>query len=129
MSAARVVLTRVRRTIVVTFQGAADASTLATASESLMAELGRRDADSVVFEISGCEIIDLDEFAALRKLVLTVQWLGVRGVIAGLRPGIVSYLVSGGVQAGDLQVALNLEQALFETKGSNTDEPNDARPI
>jgi hypothetical protein len=79
-----------------------------------MDELRQRGAKGVVFEISGCEVIDLDEFVALRKLVQTVEWLGVRSVIAGLRPGIVAYLASAGVPIGALRTSLNLEQALLD---------------
>jgi hypothetical protein len=78
-----------------------------------MEELEQRGAEGVVFEISGCELIDLDEFTALRKLVQTVEWLGVSSVVAGLRPGIVAYLASTGVSTGDLRASLNLEQALL----------------
>lgn len=114
MSGAGAVLSRIRGAIVVTFQGAAEADTLAAASQALMAELGRRHTDAVVFEISGCEVIDLEEFSALRKLMQQVRWLGVRSVIAGLRPGIVAYLVSAGVPSSGLRAARNLEQALLE---------------
>ena len=114
MSGVGAVLSRVRGTIVVTFQGAAQADTLVAASQALMAELGQRHAESVVFEISGCEVIDLAEFNALRKLMQQVQWLGVRSMIAGLRPGIVAYLVSAGVPTSGLRLTRNLEQALFE---------------
>lgn len=114
MSGAGAVLSRVRATIVITLQGAAQTDALVTASRALMAELGRRHTDAVVFEISGCEVIDLEEFDALRKLTQQVQWLGVRSVIAGLRPGIVAYLVSAGVPTSGLRLARNLEQALFE---------------
>ena len=49
-----------------------------------LAEIHARDgADSVVFEVSGCEVIDLDEFVELQKVVRTMEWLGVRCVIAG----------------------------------------------
>ena len=114
MSGAHFALTRVRRTLVVTLEGAADSGTLTAASQALMEELGRRGAKGVVFEISGCEVIDLDEFVALQKLVQTVEWLGVRSVIAGLRPGIVAYLASAGVPIGALRTSLNLEQALLD---------------
>jgi rsbT antagonist protein RsbS len=114
MPGAHFALTRVRSTLVVTLQGAADAGTLAAASQALMEELGQHGARGVVFEISGCEVIDLDEFAALRKLVQTVEWLGVRSVVAGLRPGIVAYLASAGVPSGAVRTSLNLEQALLD---------------
>jgi anti-anti-sigma regulatory factor len=114
MSEASAVLTRVRETLVVTFQGSCDPSTLVAASEALMDELGRRDAEGVVFEISGCEVIDIDEFTALGKLAQKVEWLGIESVISGLNPGIVAYLVSAGVTTSGLHLALDLEQALAE---------------
>jgi hypothetical protein len=85
-----------------------------------MAELGRRRADNVVFEVSGCEVIDLDEFTGLRKLIEKTQWLGVSSVLAGLRPGIVAYLVSAGVSTDALRVALDLEQALLEINSNSS---------
>jgi len=114
MPGARFALTRVRKTIVVTLQDAADADTLTAASQAIMQELGQRGAEGVVFEISGCDVIDLDEFTALRKLVQTVEWLGVRSVVAGLRPGVVAYLALAGVPVRDLRTSLNLEQALLD---------------
>ena len=116
MPEARFALTRVRKTIVVTLQDAADADTLKAASQAIMQELGQRGAKGVVFEISGCDVINLDEFTALRKLVQTVEWLGVRSVVAGLRPGIVAYLASAGAPTGALRTSLNLEQALLKVK-------------
>ena len=114
MPGAHFVLTRVRGTIVVTLQDAADAGTLRAASEALMEELEQRRAEGVVFEISGCEVIDMDEFGSLRKLVQTVEWLGVSSVVAGMRPGIVAYLASAGVPTGALRTSLNLQQALLD---------------
>ena len=114
MPEAHFALTRVRNTLVVTLQGAADGGTLAAASQAIMQELEQRGAKGIVFEISGCEVIDLEEFAALRKLVQTVEWLGVRSVIAGLRPGVVAYLALAGVVTQDLRTSLNLEQALLD---------------
>jgi len=114
MPGAHFVLTRVRGTLVVTLQDAADSDTLTAASQALMEELGRRGAEGVVFEISGCEVIDMDEFGSLRKLVQTVEWLGVSSVVAGMRPGIVAYLASAGVPTGTLRTSLNLQQALLD---------------
>ena len=113
------VLTRVRGTIIVTFQGSADSGTLATVSRMLAEELGARETRGVVLEISACEVIDVDEFSGLLKLSHLIQWLGLVAVIAGLRPGLVTYLVSAGVSAGAVRTALDLEQALFEIDPSS----------
>ena len=56
--------------------------------------------------------MDLGEFAELQKLIKTMEWLGPRCVIAGLRPGIVAYIVSAGLSVSSLRTAIDLERAL-----------------
>jgi len=144
MAEGRFVLTRIGQTLVVTLEGAADAATLSAAGDTIAEIHARQGAESVVFEVSGCEVIDLNEFVGLQKLVRTIEWLGLRCVIAGLRPGIVAYLASVGMSAGSLRTSLDLELALQElnpsrdqpeTESESEPEPeleydaDDARPI
>jgi hypothetical protein len=140
MAEGRHVISRIGQTLVVTLEGAADAGALSAASYVLAEMHARQGADSVVFEVSGCEVIDLDEFTELQKVVRTMEWLGPRCVIAGLRPGIVAYLASAGISAGSLRTALDLELALLELNPSRDEpepepesepeyEPDDARPL
>jgi hypothetical protein len=101
----------------------------------------RHDVDSAVFEVSGCQVIDLDEFMELQKVVRTMELLGLRCVIAGLRPGVVAYLASAGMSAGSLRTSLDLEFALLELNPSHDepgsepqrdqpgDDPDNARPL
>ena len=118
MAEGRFVLTRLGQTLVVTLEGTADEATLSAAGETIAEIHSREGAASVVFEVSGCEVIDLDEFVGLQKLVQTMEWLGLRCVIAGLRPGIVAYLASAGISAGSLRTSLDLELALLELNPS-----------
>jgi anti-anti-sigma regulatory factor len=112
MPGAHFVLTRVREALVVTLQDAADAETLAAASQALMRELTQGGTRGVIFEVSGCDVVDRDEFVALLKLVQAVEWLGVRSVISGLKPGIAAYLASTDVSTHRVHAVLDLEQAL-----------------
>jgi hypothetical protein len=114
MSQGRFVLTRIGQTLVVTLEGAADAACLQLAAQALAQETARKNANSVVFEVSACEVMDLDEFLGLRKLMETIEFLGLRSVVAGLRPGIVTYLASAGVSVGRLRTSLDLEHALLD---------------
>jgi anti-anti-sigma regulatory factor len=140
----RHVISRIGQILVVTLEGAADAGALSAASHALAEMQTRHGANGVVFEVSGCEVIDLDEFRELQKVVGTMQWLGLRCVIAGLRPGIVAYLASAGISAGSLRTSLDLELALLELNPSRDEpepetqtdselepeyEPDDARPF
>src|SRR5262245_44064439 len=131
MAEGRFVLTRIGQTLVVTLEGTTDAATLSAAADMISEIHARQGAASVVFEVSGCEIMDLDEFGGLQKLVRTMEWLGLRCVIAGLRPGIVAYLASAGLSAGSLRTSLDLEFALEElnpdrdqTKPESEPEPD-----
>ena len=92
MAEGRYVISRIGQILVVTLEGAAHAGTLSAAADTIAEIHARQGAESVVFEVSGCEVIDLEEFAELQKVVRTAEWLGLRCVIAGLRPGIVAYL-------------------------------------
>ena len=118
MAEGRHVISRIGRTLVVTLEGAVDAGALSAASDVLAEMHARHGAESVLFEVSGCEVIDLDEFMELQKVVRTMEWLGLRCVIAGLRPGVVAYLASAGISAGSLRTALDLELALLELNPS-----------
>ena len=144
MADGRYVISRIDQILVVTLEGAVDAGALSAASRELAELQARHGAESAVFEVSGCEVIDLDEFMELQKVVHTMQWLGLRCVIAGLRPGIVAYLASAGISAGSLRTSLDLELALLELNPSRDEpepetpadseleseyEPDDARPL
>jgi hypothetical protein len=140
MAEGNFVLTRIDQTLVVTLEGTSEAGALSAAADTIAEMHARQGADSVVFEVSGCEVIDLDEFGKLQKVVRTMEWLGLRCVIAGLSPGIVAYLASAGISAGSLRTALDLELALLELNPSRDEpepepesepeyEPDDARPL
>jgi hypothetical protein len=138
----RYVISRIGRTLIFTLEGGVETSALSTASQLLAEMQTRHSADSVVFEVSGCEMIDLDEFMELQRVVHTMEWLGLRCVIAGLRPGVVAYLATAGITAGSLRTSLDLELALQELNPYHDEpksepqpdsepksEPDDARPL
>ena len=140
MAEGRYVISRIGQILVVTLEGAAEAGALSAAAHALTDIHAQHGADGVVFEVSGCEVIDLDEFMELQKVVRTMEWLGLRCVIAGLRPGVVAYLASAGMSAGSLRTSLDLELALLELNPSHDEpepqpdsepeyDPHDARPL
>ena len=100
-----------------------------SAAAQVLAEMqARHSADSVVLEVSGCEMIDLDEFMELQRVVHTMEWLGLRCVIAGLRPGVVAYLATAGITAGSLRTSLDLELALQELNPSHDEPKSEPQP-
>ena len=114
MGDGRLVMTRLNRTMVATLEGSIDTAALGALIDSLSESQAWHIADSVVLEVSACEVMDREEFVQLQKAVRTVELLGFRCVVAGLKPGIVAYIVSSGVELGALRTALDLELALEE---------------
>jgi rsbT antagonist protein RsbS len=121
MAEGRFVVSRIGRVLVVTLEGTADSTTLSAACDTFADMHAQEAADGVVLDVSGCEVIDLDEFAELEKLAQTMEWLGLRSVIAGLRPGIVAYLASAGTSAGSLRTSLDLGHALLQLNPPDDD--------
>ena len=66
----------------------------------------------VVIDLSSVELMDLTEFAKLKRIVQMTKMLGPKTVVVGLRPGVVAGLVALGADAGGLTTALNMELGL-----------------
>jgi hypothetical protein len=124
----RYVISRIGRTLIFTLEGGVETGALSAASQVLAEMQTRHSADSVVFEVSGCEMIDLDEFMELQKVVRTMEWLGLRCMIAGLRSGIAAYLATAGMSAGSLRTSLDLELALLELNPSHDEPESEPQP-
>jgi rsbT antagonist protein RsbS len=69
-------------------------------------------ATGVVLDVSGVEVMDAEEFNALRRAMSMVEVMGARPVLVGLRPGVVSALVDLGVDPGDMAAALSIDDGL-----------------
>ncbi|MFW2391072.1 MAG: STAS domain-containing protein [Methyloceanibacter sp.] len=128
MGDGRFVITRLNHTMVATLEGSIDADALGVLVDSLSEAQAGQQADSAIFEVSACEVMDVDEFAELQKAFRTIEWLGMRTVVAGLRPGIVSYIVSSGVDLGALRTALDLERALEELSADHDEQEPEPEP-
>lgn len=128
MGDGRLVITRLNQSMVATLEGTIDAGELKDLVNSLSEAQARQNIDSVVFEVSACEVMDLDEFVELQKAVRTTEWLGLRCIVAGLRPGIVAYIVSSGLELGTLRTALDLELALEELAADSDEREPESEP-
>ena len=90
---ARVPLQLSRGCIVASIQVDLDDEVLSQFRTDLLEMLQRNDANAVVLDVSGIEILDLVEFQALRDTMSMAALMGARTVFSGFRPGVVSALV------------------------------------
>ncbi len=80
--------------------------------EDLLNLLQSSEADGIILDFSGVEIIDAEDWAAIRGTMTMANLMGTRSIVAGLRPGVVSALVELEVDVEDIDAALNLDEAL-----------------
>jgi rsbT antagonist protein RsbS len=80
--------------------------------EDLLSLLQSSEADGIILDFSGVEIIDGEDWDAIRGTMTMANLMGARSIVAGLRPGVVSSLVELEVDVEDIDAALNLDEAL-----------------
>ena len=68
-------------------------------------------AKGVILDVSGLDILDLDEFNGLRSTMQMAEVMGARSILSGLKPGVVSALIDLGVEPEGMSAVLNLDDA------------------
>lgn len=77
----------------------------------LLERLQSSGAAGVILDVSGVEIMDADDFNALRRIMSMAEIMGAKTVIAGLKPGVVSALVELNANIDNIHAALDLDDA------------------
>ena len=84
--------------------------------QDLLEKLHTSKASGVIIDVSGLEIIDLTDFTELRNLIAMVAMMGVKTVISGLKPGVISALVDLDANIDGINAVLNLDDAFVFIK-------------
>ncbi len=84
--------------------------------QDLLEKLHTSKAKGVIIDVSGLEIIDLTDFTELRNLIAMVAMMGVKTVISGLKPGVISALVDLDADIDGINAVLNLDDAFVLIK-------------
>jgi rsbT antagonist protein RsbS len=77
----------------------------------LLELIGSSGASGVILDISGVEVMDFQDFDALRRTIAMAKLMGARTVLSGLKAGVVSSLVELEADTEDIVAALDLDDA------------------
>lgn len=108
----RVPLQRTQGCLLATLPHELTPGTLEQFELDLLAKVRENMVSGVVIGLGALELMDLTEFAKLKRIVQMTQMLGPKTVVVGLRPGVVAGLVALGADARGLTTALNVELGL-----------------
>lgn len=113
-SSSRIPLQLSRNCIVASIQVDLTPSVLHIFREELLNFLQQSGAQAVIFDLAGLEILDLEEFEALRNTISMVSLMGAKSIVAGMRPGVVSALVTLNADIDGIHAAFNLDDAFTQ---------------
>jgi rsbT antagonist protein RsbS len=68
-------------------------------------------ANGVILDVSGIDILDLDDFNGLRSTMEMAEVMRARPILSGLKPGVVSALIDLGADPEGVNAVLNLDDA------------------
>lgn len=108
----RIVLNSMGGVLVATVQAAMTSSVLARFREDLLDRLIADRLPSLVLDLSGVSLMDIEEFDALRQVARSAGMIGAEAWFVGLRPEVVATLVTLGADTDGLRTALDLDDAL-----------------
>jgi rsbT antagonist protein RsbS len=109
-----IVLNRMGNVLVATVQTALTSSVLARFHKDLLNRLAAERSPTLLLDLSGVSLMDVEEFDALRKLARSAAIMGAETWFVGFRPEVVSTLVGVGAQTAGLRAALDVDDALTQ---------------
>lgn len=84
---------------------------LAGFRQDLLSRIQETGARGVILDVSGLDVLDAEEFASLRRIIVMAELMGAECVLVGLKPGIASALIDTGADVDGLNAATDLDAA------------------
>jgi len=106
--------------------GVVDSRRTADMAQRLLAEVSRTQAQWVIIDLTGVEVVDTKTADNLIKLVRKVELIGARCLLTGIRPSVAETVVEIGVDFAGLVTLRNLKHGLQEALERN--RKRNARP-
>ncbi len=110
-SVQRIPLQVVRSCVVASIQIDLDSEMLRQFRVDLLECVQKSRANGVILDVSGIDILDLDDFIGLRRTMEMVEIMGALPILSGLKPGVVSALIDLGADPEGIETVLNLDDA------------------
>lgn len=127
-------VTRVGEALIVALPRELDDEVLGALRGRTLDQVRHAGVRAVVFEASGLDVVDAQEFGALASVARAAAWLGVRPMLVGLSAGLVRYLVDADLDTSAFEPFGTLDDALAtlaaesaraaSARGSGAEEPD-----
>lgn len=79
--------------------------------QDLLARLHDSGAKGLILDLSGVEVMDIEDFNAINHTLSMASILGAKTILTGFQPGVVSSLVDLNLELDHINATLNLDEA------------------
>lgn len=90
--------------------------------QDLLDLLSKTGAKGLIIDLSGVEVMDIEDFKALNNTLSMASLLGTTTILTGFQPGVVSSLVDFNVEFDHINATLNLDDAFELMKRLNSQQ-------
>ncbi len=90
--------------------------------KDLLDLLSKTGAKGLIIDLSGVEVMDIEDFQALNTTLSMASLMGAKTILTGFQPGVVSSLVDFNADIEHINAALNLDDAFELMKRLNSEE-------
>ena len=111
-----IVINKVENALLATFQATLSETSLAQFQTSLLNRISDPSVQYVLCDLSGVDILDIDEYLSITKTFNMASLMGVNTIMVGLNPGVAATLVDYDIDISQFQYALNIDDALLLTR-------------
>ncbi|MHC4708862.1 MAG: STAS domain-containing protein [Planctomycetota bacterium] len=107
----RIPLQLSRGCVVASVQVDLDAEVLLRFRAELLELLRASGARGIILDLSGVDIMDVEDFQAVRNTMIMARLMGAETILSGLRPGVVSALIDLDADTRGVEAAHSLDDA------------------
>jgi len=124
MSVQRIPLQVSRNCVIASIQIDMTGDVLVQFRKDLLNQVRDIGARGVILDVSGLQVMDVEDFTGLRQTMEMARVMGAMPVVAGLRAGVVAALIDLGAEVAGVNAAMNLDDA-FSLLESGEEFPDD----
>lgn len=112
LNSSGVVINKIDNGLLVTIQLTLTDEVLAEFQRELLDALSKTKVKHVLCDLSGMDIMDIEEYMSLMKTFEMASLMGANTIVVGLSPGIAATIVDYDIDISKLGYARNIEQGL-----------------
>jgi rsbT antagonist protein RsbS len=108
----RVIFQNIQNVLIAPIPDPVDNAYFDALNQQILVYLQNHKSRGIVFDMSGVEVLDADDFERFFKLYKSTQLMGAQLIFSGIKPGVAAALVMLNVEDGWLDSAISVEQAI-----------------